>query len=45
MFYCEIQNDHDKIAKEEAQYRPIPIVKTVSTEEVKENHDLIKTKV
>lgn len=45
MFHCEIQNDHDAIAKEEMSYKPIPIVKTVSPEEIKENYESIKAQV
>ncbi|RYD77897.1 MAG: conjugal transfer protein TraG [Sphingobacteriales bacterium] len=45
MFHCEIQNDHDKISKEEKKYKPIPIVKPVSTEEIKENYESIKAQI
>lgn len=45
MFHCEIQNDHDAIAREEKQYKPIPIVKQVSTEEIKENYESIKSQI
>ncbi len=45
MFHCEIQNDHEAIAKEEKLYKPIPIVKTVSTEEIRENYESIKAQV
>lgn len=45
MFHCEIQNDHNAIASEEKQYKPIPIVKQVSTDEIKENYETIKSQV
>ncbi|WP_316846847.1 conjugal transfer protein MobC [Pedobacter psychrodurus] len=45
MFHGEIQNDHDAIAGEEQQYKPIPIVKTVSAEEIRENYECIKVQV
>jgi len=45
MFHCEIQNDHHAIAKEEKSYKPIPIVKTASPEEIKENYESIKAQV
>lgn len=45
MFHCEIQNDHGAIASEEKFYKPIPIVKSVSAEEIKENYEAIKAQV
>ena len=45
MFHCEIQNDHEAIAKEEKLYKPIPIVKSVSGEEIRENYESIKAQV
>ncbi|KLT67118.1 conjugal transfer protein MobC [Pedobacter sp. BMA] len=45
MFHCEIQNDHDAIAREEKQYKPIPIVKQVSIDEIKENYENIKSQI
>jgi type IV secretory pathway TraG/TraD family ATPase VirD4 len=45
MFHCEIQNDHEAIAKEEKLYTPIPIVKMVSAEEIRENYENIKAQV
>jgi hypothetical protein len=45
MFHCEIQNDHEAIAKDEKLYKPIPIVKTVSAEEIRENYESIKAQV
>ncbi|WP_025146611.1 conjugal transfer protein MobC [Pedobacter jeongneungensis] len=45
MFHCEIHNDHDAIAREEKRYQSIPIVKAVSSEEIKENYESIKSQV
>lgn len=45
MFHCEIQNDHGAIEREEKRYKPIPIVKQVSLEEIKENYDTIKSQI
>jgi len=45
MFHCEIQNDHDAIAREEKQYKPIPIVKQVSIDEIKQNYENIKSQI
>ncbi|WP_316809218.1 conjugal transfer protein MobC [Pedobacter agri] len=45
MFHCEIQNDHNAIADEEKQYKPIPIVKNISLEEIKENYENIKSQI
>lgn len=45
MFHCEIQNDHEAIAKEEAGYRPIPMIEDVSYADVIENYIKIKADV
>ncbi|TBO44496.1 type IV secretory system conjugative DNA transfer family protein [Pedobacter kyonggii] len=45
MFHSEIQNDHEAIAKEEKLYKPIPIVKMVSAEEIRDNYESIKAQV
>jgi hypothetical protein len=45
MFHCEVQNDHKGIAREEAGYKEIPIVKRVSGEDVLENYNRIKREV
>lgn len=45
MFHCEIQNDHEAIAKEETGYKPIPIVENVSYADVIENYSKIKSDV
>lgn len=42
MFHSEIQNDHEAIAKEEAGYKPIPIIEQVTATDIKENYDTIK---
>jgi type IV secretory pathway TraG/TraD family ATPase VirD4 len=45
MFHSEIQNDHEAIAKEEHQYKEIPIVAKVTAQEIQDNYDLIKSEV
>lgn len=45
MFHGEIQNDHEAIAKEEKLYKPIPVVKMVSAEEIRTNYQSIKAQV
>jgi len=45
MFHCEIQNDHQAIAEEEAGYKEIPMVKKVTAEMVEENYRQIKREV
>jgi hypothetical protein len=45
MFHCEIQNDPEAIAKEEAGYKPIPVVENVSYADVIENYSKIKADV
>lgn len=45
MFHCEIQNDHADIAREEAGYKEIPMVKKVSAVDVEENYKQIKREV
>jgi len=35
MFHSEIQNDHEAIAKEETAYKPIPVVKDVTPDDIK----------
>jgi len=42
MFHNEIQNDHEQIAREEATYKPIPIIEKVSEDDVRENYQKIK---
>jgi hypothetical protein len=42
VFHSEIQNDHGAIAKEEAAYRPIPLIDYVSPEDVEEHYKKIK---
>lgn len=42
MFHCELQNDHEAIKKEEAKYKPTPVVRQVSAEDVRENYLKIK---
>ena len=45
MFHCEIQNDHKAIAKEEENYKDIPIIKGVSGEDVTANYNRIKEEI
>ncbi|HEY9000127.1 MAG TPA: conjugal transfer protein MobC [Mucilaginibacter sp.] len=45
MFHSSIQNDHEAIAKEEAGYKPIPVVEYVSEETVTENYQQIKADI
>jgi hypothetical protein len=45
VFHSEIQNDHDTIAKEEAGYKPIPIINQVTEEDVKEAYNKIKNEI
>jgi hypothetical protein len=45
MFHSEIQNDHEAIAKEEAAYKPIPLIEYVSPEDVEENYKKIKAEI
>jgi hypothetical protein len=42
MFHSAIQNDHDAMAKEEAAFKPIPIIDHVSDVIVTENYSQIK---
>jgi hypothetical protein len=45
LFHNEIQNDHAAIAKEEAEYKSIPLVEYVSPEDVEENYRKIKADI
>lgn len=45
MFHAEIQNDHSKMAEDERQFKPIPMIKNVSLEEVRQNYEQIKAQV
>lgn len=42
MFHGELLNDHEAIAKEEAGYVPIPLIRKVSYEDLQENYIKIK---
>jgi hypothetical protein len=42
MFHAQLQNDHEAIAKEEAGYVPIPLIREVSYEDLQENYIRIK---
>lgn len=44
-FHCEIINDHDAIAAEEAAYVPIPKVRETTPAEIEENYLQIKDEV
>ncbi|WP_432223096.1 conjugal transfer protein MobC [Flavobacterium sp. TMP13] len=41
-FHCSIQNDHDAIAKEEAHYEEIPIIREIDTMKIQKNYLQIK---
>ncbi|WP_316800207.1 conjugal transfer protein MobC [Pedobacter frigidisoli] len=45
MFHCEIQNDHEAIAREEKAYKPIPTIRNVSSEEIRGNYEKIKADI
>lgn len=45
MFHSEIQNDHKAIAGEDAGYRNIPEIRSVSDEEIAANYSSIKEEV
>jgi hypothetical protein len=44
-FHSEIQNDHEAIAKEEAVYKPIPVIQKVTAEDIQENYLKIKADI
>lgn len=45
MFHCQVQNDHEAIAREESGYVDIPIVQEVSGEDIQESYLKIKTDI
>lgn len=45
MFHAELQNNHEGIAKEEAAYVPIPLIRQVSQEDLQENYIRIKNDI
>lgn len=45
LFHAEIQNDHAAIKREEAGYRPIPVIQRVTAQDVQENYGKIKNEV
>jgi len=45
MFHGEIQNDHNAIAREEAAYKPIPLIKQVTPTDIQENYLRIKADI
>jgi hypothetical protein len=45
MFHSAIQNDHDAMAKEEAAFKPIPVISYVSEETVIETYSQIKDEI
>lgn len=42
MFHSEVQNDHEAIAREEAAYKPIPVISRVTNEDIMQNYQNIK---
>ena len=45
IFHSEIQNNHNVIAKEEAEYQPIPAVSNVTDQDILENYTKIKAEI
>lgn len=45
VFHNEIQNDHEALRKEEQAYKPIPVIKNITAEEIEENYLKIKREV
>jgi hypothetical protein len=45
IFHCELQNDHEALAKEAAMFKDIPAVRKVSAEDIQENYLRIKTDI
>ncbi|NQX42346.1 Type IV secretory system Conjugative DNA transfer [Pedobacter steynii] len=45
MFHAELQNDHEAIAKEEAAYVQIPVIRRVSHDDLQENYYKIKSDI
>ncbi|WP_431200490.1 conjugal transfer protein MobC [Mucilaginibacter sp. P19] len=45
MFHNAIQNDHEGIAKEEAAYKPIPVISRVTDEDIMENYQNIRSDI
>jgi hypothetical protein len=45
VFHNEIQNDHEALKKEEQGYKPIPVTKNITAEEIEENYLKIKREI
>ncbi|MFA4867828.1 MAG: conjugal transfer protein MobC [Pedobacter sp.] len=45
MFHAGLQNDHEGIAREEAAYVPIPLIRKVSYDDLQENYIRIKNDI
>lgn len=45
VFHNQIQNDHEAIAKEEAAYKTIPVIRQLTSEDVQENYLKIKSDI
>jgi hypothetical protein len=45
VFHNEIQNDHEALRKEEQGFKPMPIIKEVTTEHIEENYLKIKREI
>jgi hypothetical protein len=45
IFHCELQNDHEAIAKETAAYKELPQIRQVTAEEVQETYKKIKADI
>ncbi|MEO7214926.1 conjugal transfer protein MobC [Mucilaginibacter sp.] len=44
-FHCEIQNNHEAIAKEEVGYKSIPVIQKVNADDIQENYLKIKADI
>ena len=45
VFHSEIQNDHQALNREIANYKPLPMVRNVTQEEIQSNYNQIKEEI
>jgi len=45
VFHNEILNDHEEIKRETTAYKPLPVIRNVSHEEVQANYNQIKENI
>lgn len=45
IFHCELQNDHEAIAKETAAYKELPQIRQVTAEDIQETYKKIKADI